>query len=76
MQIICEEERQRDEERLGRGGKNEMLMWKYNETDEGETEGRRGRREEIQGDEERRYSDDLRGFCLHGCDVTRQQSMF
>lgn len=26
--------------------------------------------------EERHYSNDLRGFCLHGCDVTHQQSMF
>lgn len=32
------------------GKKNEMLMWKYNETDERETEGGRGRREEIKGD--------------------------
>lgn len=36
--------------RLGQGGKNEMLMWKYNETDEREAEGGRGRREEIKGD--------------------------
>lgn len=50
MQIICGEKRQRDGERLGQEKKNEMLMWKYNETDERETEGGRGRREEIKGD--------------------------
>lgn len=30
-----------------------MLMWKYNETDERETEGGRRRREEIKGDRRR-----------------------
>lgn len=56
--------------REARTEKNEMLMWKYNETDERETGGNKGRHEE------RHYSNDLRGFCLHGCDVTHQQSMF
>lgn len=41
-----------DGERLGQG-KNEMLMWKYNETDERETERGSGRREEIKGDRRR-----------------------
>lgn len=56
--------------REARTEKNEMLMWKYNETDERETGGNKGRQEE------RHYSNDLRGFCLHGCDVMHQQSMF
>lgn len=50
--------------------KNETQMWKYNETDERETRGNKGRQEE------RHYSNDFRGFCLHGCDVTHRQSMF
>lgn len=33
-----------------------ILMWKYKETDERETRGNKGRQEE------RRYSNDLRGF--------------
>lgn len=82
MQIICGEERQRDGVREARTEKekkkNEMLMWKYNETDERERD--RGRERETRGNkgrqEERHYSNDLRGFCLRGCDVTHQQSMF
>lgn len=39
-----------------------------------------GKKWEMRGNkerqEERHYSNDLKGVCLHGCDVTRQQSMF
>lgn len=73
-------DRETECERLGqkKKKKNEMLMWKYNETDERERD--RGRERETRGNkgrqEERHYSNDLRGFCLRGCDVTHQQSMF
>lgn len=53
MQIICGGKRQRDGERLGQEKKTQTLMWKYNETDERETEGGRGRQEEIKGDRRR-----------------------
>lgn len=53
-------------------------MWKYNEADERERDV--GKKWEMRGNkerqEERHYSNDLKGVCLHGCDVTRQQSMF
>lgn len=70
MQIIWGGKRQRDGEKRGQKKKNETQMWKYNETDERETRGNKGRQEE------RHYSNDFRGFCLHGCDVTHRQSMF
>lgn len=39
-----------DVEEGRRGRETEILMWKYIKTDERETEGGRGRREETQGD--------------------------
>lgn len=82
MQIIHGEGEDGEDGGRGREGgedrqKNEMLMWKYNETDERETEGRKRETRGNRGRQEgRHYSNDLRGFCLCGCDVTHRQSMF
>lgn len=71
MQIIWGEKRQRDGEKLGQREKircrcgNAMRQMR-----EGEMRGNKGRQEE------RHYTHDLRGFCLHGCDVTHRQSTF
>lgn len=78
MQITCGEKRQGDRERE-RGWDRRKWdadveihrdRWERDRGRERETRGNKGRQEE------RHYSDDLRGFCLHGCDVTHQQSMF